>query len=886
MKRYIIFAFLLVWVQLGAQSEETLIGTGKLDTLPYRLQHWEDYFKKHFFDQGMDIKDFRKGSSFMPYYRNRYFYDLRFDLHAQVGMQKRWNVFLKLREQQLESRDMRPVAKWNNIGPNKMDGHAGRMISHAFDPEDSNIIWAGSASGGLWKTENGGELWKPVTDQIPSTGVGAVAVNPKNTNELLIGTGEGYTAGHYFIRPGLGVFKSSDKGLTWQATNFAYNSGLNVAAFKIIWNYDDPNIVWLGATNGIWKSIDGGETWIIKYGNGTNQSSFICNDMTQHPTDPSILYASIEGVGIFKSRDAGESWNQLTNGLPSNDINFISFDLSKSQPDVLYTSIASGPQSGFNLRGIYKTENGGESWIRIPNTPDPFCNAGTIQFGCQGWYDNTIAISPINPDLVIVGGISLWRTADGGQTWTQHDRTSCSGCIKTEICKTYVDQHDLGFDPQNPKVVYLFNDGGISRSANEGRCWLSKNEGLITAQFFRIASGKSNPNVVIGGFQDHGLQGVDLSNGDAWSRWGFLDGVDVEVHPTNENILYGTWIDGTYWKSVGGVTQLSTQITNGINLSENAGFNNAPLRVSPVNGDLLLGCTNAKIYKSSNGGALWKAVANVPNVKQLAFSQVDPKICYAAAYSNTAWSFYRSEDEGETWSITATSPGWRVTDIKTSGLDAGTVYASRNSAFPNNPRVYKSTDFGETWIGIQGNLPDITVNAIAVDLFNESVVYAATDLGIFITKDDGITWTEFNDGFPVSIVSDIEFNPADTMLRVGTIGRGAWVSPAYNPSSVTSTEQLKEDLELALTIYPNPASDLMNIQLDFNKVQDLKIEVINSTGQYIASLLDKKQNSYLENEILQWNGKNSNGQSIPNGVYYLRIQYNDHVFTKPFIWHQ
>src|SRR5690606_35707997 len=153
----------------------------------------------------------------------------------------------------------------------------------------------------------------------------------------------------------------------------------------------------------------------------------------------------------------------------------------------LYTSIASGQATNFNLLGLYRSDNGGDSWEKIENAPEAFCPNG-VTF-CQGWYDNIVAVSPADPDVVWLGGAILWRSINGGGYWTQHDYYACSNCPLPQNCRTYVDQHDFAFDPQNPQIVYAFNDGGVSKSAEGGACWEPKNEGLVTAQFFAVAAG-------------------------------------------------------------------------------------------------------------------------------------------------------------------------------------------------------------------------------------------------------------------------------------------------------------------------------------------------------------------------------------------------------------
>lgn len=887
MKNMNLFPALLLAISfsLHAQPDENILPPEYFSVNDPALEKWETYFQKNFFSKGIPVDSLGEGTGFLPYLREKRLYEMRKDYRGDAGGARRWEIFSQIRSRSLERGGPTPAADWQNLGPNKMENMGGRMISHAFEPGNSQVIWAGSASGGLWLSEDGGDSWQPMSDQIPSTGIGAVAVNPLNSNSVLIGTGEGYALGSSAIRPGLGVFKSTDRGLGWFPTDFDYQQSAGVSAFKLIWNYADTNVVWLATTNGIWKSTDGGLSWILKKGDGTNQQTSICDDLVQHPTNPDTLYAAIEADGIWKSTDGGETWVKTSSGLPDSNMDFIDLDLCRDQPEVLYTSISSGQATNFNLRGLYRSDNGGNSWEKIENAPDAFCPTGAMF--CQGWYDNVVAVSPADPDVVWLGGASLWRSTNGGQNWTQHDYYACSNCPLPQDCRTYVDQHDFAFDPQNPQTVYALNDGGVSKSTDGGTCWQTKNEGLVTAQFYAIAAGRSDPGTIVAGTQDHGLQGIKLSENTnfAWDRWSYLDGSDAEVHGLNANILYGGWINGTYWRSNNGVHTLATQITNGINLNENPGFYFATLRKHPQNHFTLLGATAQKLYKTTNGGSSWTPVATMTEPRIFEFDQNNPDYAYAAAWSfNGTWSFWRSENGGTVWSQTTSAPGWRVTDIKSSPLQAGVIYASRNSNLPNVAHIYKSSNFGDSWTPIQGDLPDLSVNALSVHHFVPGVVFAATDLGVFITTDDGQHWTEYNDNLPVTFAMDIQFNPADTTVLVGTLGRGAWRTKAWMPDESSATkEPVRKNGFGIRALSPNPSSDNTRVDYFLEKNAHVRVDILNTLGQKVATLFLGKQTPG-EHQI-SWNGLMNNGLQAQPGVYFVRLAVGEEAVLEKLVRH-
>ncbi|MBP6185215.1 MAG: hypothetical protein KA479_09765 [Saprospiraceae bacterium] len=881
---FILFLFYTA-LSFGQKDESSLLNANYSIMHP-AIQEWEDFFQQKYFSKGIPFDTIcREGTGYLPYLRERRMYDLRKDFLGNGGGEKRWEIFEKIRSSTFNRDGQVPAANWQPLGPNKMEEMGGRMISHAFEPGNSQVIWAGSASGGLWLSENGGDSWQPMTDQIPSTGIGAVAVNPLNPNSILIGTGEGYAIGNT-IRPGLGVFKSNSRGLNWSPTDFDYLQTDGVSAFKIVWSNLDTNNVWLAATNGIWKSSNAGQSWTLKKGDGSNQATAICDDLVLHPTNPEILFAAIESDGVWKSTDGGENWLKLGGGLPATDLNFISLDMCKNQPDVLYASISSGQTTGWHLRGLYRSNDSGENWVKIQNAPNAMCPPNPpVGASCQGWYDNVVAVSPENPDIIWLGGVSLWRSNNGGQNWTHHDYTACTNCPLPQSCRTYVDQHDFAFDPGDLQTLYVFNDGGISKSTDGGNCWHRKNEGLVTAQFYAIASGRSDPGTIVAGTQDHGLQGIKLSENTnmAWDRWGYLDGSDVEVNATNADMLFGGWVNGTYWRSSGGVHTLATQITNGINLSENIGFFFAILRQHPVSPLTLLGANQKRLYKTTNGGNSWSAVQAMNEPKVFEFDQADPNFAYCAAWSfDGSRSFWRSENSGNTWSQLVQNPGWRVTDIKSSPLQSGVVYVSRNSNLPDVAHIYKSENYGETWTPIQGDLPDLPVNAIAPHHFAPGVVFAATDLGVFVTCNDGETWTEYNDNLPVSFTLDIEFNPVDTTLRIGTLGRGAWITKAWMPD-VSPTIDINNPAGFGITsLSPNPVSDILRIQYFLGKTADVRLEVVNQLGQNVKSLFAGKLDAGQYETI--WRGQTDNGLHVPFGIFFVRLIVGNAVVVERIVW--
>ena len=795
--------------------------------------------------------------------REECLHEMRRNADGVIDERNRWNEFRKMRSTTLNNHSSLPAAQWFSIGPNSIDSMGGRMLSHAFDPTDNQTIWAGSGSGGLWRTTNGGEVWESMTDELPSLYVSSVAIKPTDRNIMLIGTGTDRSV-TYSLSPGVGVLRSTDRGVSWSLTGFSVPLTATIGTSKIVWHPDEPRTVYLAATNGVWKSTDDGESWgQIKTG---RPSTIVFN-----PLAPHIMYVPLRNDGIYRTTNGGVAWTRMENGLPTGSlVGLTSLSLCRAAPSVLYAGISNA--ATFSILGLYKSTDGGDSWVQIPGTPDLFCYPPPNATVCQGWYDNVLGVSPVNPDLLIFGGIRVYRSDNGGASWTWHDWTS-NGFQYSNAGLTYVDQWDIGFDPVHPDTVYLLNDGGVQKSTNGGVWWNKVNNGFTTGQIYRLASAPSDTNFVIGGFQDHGLQRVNTANGNTrWFRWSANDGTSVIVHPSDPNVLYGDFFFGDHRKSTNGGQNWRTAtfaINNGMTES---GPPLSALLMHPFDPNVLYCAGQTKIFITTNGGAQWTPVADVPNVNTMTIDRQNPGILYAHSYTNTTWTIWRSDDGGFGWTpINHPSiPTWRVVDLETDPSHTGTLYAVRNSANLNQDHIKKSTDFGETWTNITANLPDVTMSAIAVSPYSPDQLYVATDLGVFATTNGGNEWFEFNDGLPLAYCTDIHYHPLDRTLRIGTMGRGAWKTKAIDalPTSVGTDGGERATGFQVYQNFPNPFNPSTTIRFSLNETSHVIITVHNQLGQELRRLVDASMGQGTHS--ITWDGTNRNGLPVSSGVYYFR----------------
>jgi photosystem II stability/assembly factor-like uncharacterized protein len=353
---------------------------------------------------------------------------------------------------------------WIPFGPQRIPSSGistGRLTAIAVHPTESDIIYIGGAQGGVWKTTDGGANWVPRTDDQCSLAMGSIAIDPVNPEIIYAGTGEQHFSGDSYY--GCGVLRSEDGGATWTqlgASHFVMDEASNARISRV--DIDPGTAGDVGVTtvlaasdNGLFRSTNGGDTWTLVL-NGT------ATDLIRNPTDSQVLYAAIRYTGVFKSTDGGMSWDTLTVGFPTEDVSRINLALAPSSPETVLASIQHRTES--NLLGIWKSTNGGGSWTKLTATG--------ASCGSQCWYNMTIAVSPADPNTIFFGGVSLFRSTNGGVTFLD---------IRGGI---HVDQHHITFDPQNPATVYVGNDGGVFRSTNGGSEWTSLNTNLALTQFY------------------------------------------------------------------------------------------------------------------------------------------------------------------------------------------------------------------------------------------------------------------------------------------------------------------------------------------------------------------------------------------------------------------
>jgi hypothetical protein len=780
-----------------------------------------------FYEANPELKG-EKGSGWKPYNRFKYFMEQRMQGAEEIPAGARWNAFLRKRELE-RSRPKAAVASWFSLGP---ENFAGRILDVKFDPNNVNVIYLGSASGGIWRSTNGGLAWTALEDELPTLAVGAIGLFPSNSNRILIGTGEPTFNGDRVS--GVGVLKSTDGGSTWSTTRLSYAAGTG-HGFNSIEVNPTNEVVLAAATDGIWRSTDQGDTW-TQIGSSGNYT-----DVKWKPGSVDTAYAVRSGgwdpaSAVLRSVDGGLSFTSISTGLPpATEMGRTRLGVTGGNPAYLYANI-SNQQTG-ETHGLYRSTDGGDSWS---------LRSTTNLLGSQGWYDNMIILYPENPERLFIGGIQLYRSVDGGVTFAQ-----VGGAV------LHVDHHAAAYRPGTNNNLFVGCDGGVWESTNRGVDWIDRNAGLVTYQFYDICVSQPDPLRAWGGTQDNGTDG--WVNSTTWLDGLGADGMVCNGHPVDALTVYGEHQQGVHFKSTnGGFGWFS--INNGI-----AGGGNwvTPVDLDPRNGDHLFTASSAGVYRSTDGGANWVNVDATQQPIWISISPADSQVVWTAG-----WNFGRySTDDGQTWNST-NAPGFPVgnlTKILAHPLDRSTALATFSS-YASVARVIRTTDFGATWQNVSGNLPLLPVNAIAVDPQDAARWYIGTDVGVWATANEGQTWVPFETGLPNVVVTDLEIQNATRKLRAGTYGRGLWeidltAVTTVGPGAPAGAIDLMLDPP-----YPNPVKGETILRYAARRDgETLRLAVFDVQGRLVTRLAEHAADGIIRQ--IRWAP-----EGAASGVYFVMLR--------------
>jgi len=652
---------------------------------------------------------------------------------------------------------------------------SGRVSALAVHPEDETILYLGSASGGLWKTLDGGGSWQSVFDDVGTQTIGALFIDPSSPDTVWVGTGEqGQSCTSYF---GMGLYRSTDGGQSFFSMNGSGDSSLDLSFISsIVVNPDDPDIVMVAGESwcndgewlygGLYRSVDGGASW-------QQVISGAVTDLVMDPAAPGTLWCAVgrwsaEVNGIYRSTDGGETWERLETGLPvGTAVGRSRLAVAASDSRIVYALINDG-----NPVGLYRSTDGGDNWT-LQNSD-----------ACDGqcWYNLCLDVHPTDPDRLLVGAIRFYGTMDGGTNLTVMTEGWGPGQ------KVHQDTHVLTYSTVDPNRFWVAGDGGIWRTDNGGSSFANLNANLNLTQYYDIAVHPWDRATIFGGSQDNSSSGT---TGDL--RWDVTvvtgDGFMNVVDPVDPRIVIQTsypW-DGLpslfLSTSGGGPNSFEWLWLEGVTQYEPWPWVTPLVGVASSSSEaesthLFMGSDH--VYRSSTSNPRqWTKISSDltgPNGSLRVLTAIptgDTVMVYAGTSNGR---IHRTDDalaDAPVWeNVTGNFPLAQVTDIAVDPLDSNIVYATRGAFGPSN--LYRSNTGGTQWQPFSTGLPNVPANAVAVDPLDRLKVFVGTDVGVFL----GIGQFGFSpmmDGMPLgAVITDLEIDDDPHILTAGTYGRGAW----------------------------------------------------------------------------------------------------------------
>jgi photosystem II stability/assembly factor-like uncharacterized protein/PKD repeat protein len=657
---------------------------------------------------------------------------------------------------------------WMPLGPDTLTSAAwspgiGRINVVNVDPTNSNKIYIGAPSGGLWKSTDGGLTWITTTDNEPVLGVSGIAVNPFNSNTIYISTGDDDAWDTYSI----GILKSTDGGATWNTTGFSYNvdSGKKIFSFAI--DPVDSNTLFLGTNSGIYKTIDGAATW-----NLVSTVEFV-DDIKFKPGDHNTIYAC--ALDFLVSTDNGNSFTAITAGLPSDTaINRLKIAVTPANPSAVY--VIAGNPIGNSFYGLYYSNNSGNSFVTQSTSPNVIGYApdGSSHDG-QDWYTLSLAVSPTNANEVYAGGVNIWKSLDGGVTWALNAFWETQHFSPVNVAYVHADIHTLVF---YGNTLFSGCDGGVWKTMDHGNTWINLSNGIENTEFYRLGTTNYNPALIYAGAQDNGIIKFNTGN---WSQVQGADGMVCRIDYTNYNNVYVSFQDGYLLKSGDGGQTFATMSGT---ITENGGWV-TPMEIDPVNPNTLYAAYQ-HVWKSTNGGISWDTLHSAGNnftLTTMAIAKSNPGYIYIGNNNH----ILRTIDGGNTWvEVTNNLPADSIamTSIAVDPYNPDIVYATFTFDH-NGQKVYKTVTGGigvNAWTNISGTLPNIPIDCIAIQQGGNHGLYIGTDVGIYYTDTTMTDWIPFSNGLPNVRVPELSINYTSNTILAATYGRGIWQCPLFVPS--------------------------------------------------------------------------------------------------------
>ncbi|MAT39766.1 MAG: hypothetical protein CL946_09205 [Ectothiorhodospiraceae bacterium] len=780
--------------------------------------------------------------------------------------------------------------QWVSIGPFNT---AGRSRVVVFHPDNPDIMYTGTASGGVWKSINGGASWEPKTDFLPTLAIGHMAIDHANPDHVYAGTGEG--SDNFDRVYGDGLYKSTDAGETW----FNIMESRESMNFEECVNYvelhptssDTIYCAMRGADRGVYKTTNNGTDWEAVL-DGTARIVRV------DPNRPNRVYAALgynrgsgmNGFWVSDTNGFTGTWERITDYLPQGDsIGNIMFDISPSSPGHMIMVMSKSytiniDEEGYvgrdDFLGVFRSTDCGETWERtIEMDADGLRN---FMRG-QADYNLYVKFHPADHNVIYIGGIHNWRSTNFGESFSRITNYD-----------TWVDLHYADFSPEDPNVMAVASDGGvyITRDNLAGEvAWEETGNELATMQFYAMGVDPNNSSRIAGGTQDRRNNLLDAGETE-WTRLGYGgDGGYVEFDAEFPNIFYIASQYGNIARTLNGGSSFSP-IREGLGQTGRQYFAFVtPFIMHPQDSEVLF-TGGMSVFRRDGGD--WEPISDEllnPGSSFRAFQDLsicknNPNVLYGATGSSKR--IFRSTNamapanEVE-WELVNGSGANRLPAIYLTTVtvhpDSGDVAYVGTGEFQSRSGVYRTRDGGQTWVQMKGStpetsLPDVPIGAIAIYEPDPKIIFAGTDVGVYISRNWGEDWQPFNNGLPTVVIDDIKIADDGTMYAA-THGRGMWMTDI----STVAVERVPQAAPKAFDLgknYPSPVNTTTVIPFDLVKSSSVLLTVYNSAGKRVATLVD---------EYLQAGGYQTefNASTLPPGSYYYSLEAEGARTTKKML---
>jgi photosystem II stability/assembly factor-like uncharacterized protein len=703
-----------------ASLEEIFQGSNNFSRI---VLQGESYFDTKY--PGLTTEDLSSGvhrdGEFVKFMRWQAFWQDRLNPDGSLGDPSAY--FRKQATANPNQRSMNPYAgeNWTNINYTDyitVQIGLGRTTSMGFHPTDVNTFYVGAAIGGIWKTTDGGQSYIPLGDELPFMAVSSIIVDQANPNTIYIAISD-----HVWYGPqGIGVYKSTNGGATWEPTSLSFTFGQNIRIYRMVANPDNPAEMYVAASNGLYKTTDG----------FTNNSRILtdnCRDVRLRPNNAATVYVGTSSGKVRKSINAGGAFSEMA------DFGGSSIYLAVTPLDDQKLYARHGNQ-------INKSTNAGETF---PAASTTMTNNEVFMFG------------PQDDEILISGNFETYRSDDDGASFAATSQWLGNNGLPL----IHVDQRNMFVNPLENDAVYYCNDGGLYRYVVSTNSFDNLSDGLAITQYYDIAVSQTDANIVGAGSQDNGNV-YRQSNGDWLQYAGTGDGMNQDIDPTDSGTRYWEYQNGSLRRWTNG----SNSNIKPPNTTSAAW--ETPFKLDPSNSSRLIAGYN-KVFESMDKGSNWTAISGDLNggsaMNEMAIAPSNGERIYVTSGGN----LYVKSIFNDSWT-TVSLPGGSVSDIEVDPVDMDKVYVS-TSGFSSGSKVYVSSDAGANWENISGSLPNVSFGAL--ELFHEvpGGVFVGSDAGVFYRDDQLDDWLEYGD-LPNTRVEDIEIQYAAGLIRVGTHGRG------------------------------------------------------------------------------------------------------------------